>query len=910
MLRRSICILSLALLWPLASGSTVAETAEVTIVSEGSPLAVSAAGYEARIEADGCLTNLRVDGHEFLAPGVSFSRGSYFYQGGPLKLANVERVSDHVVVASSDVATIRYEFGASEMTWQLTNKSAEPMVLFLVFAKDVDAVFDKSGAAFAVPVNQEWSDVALAVGDAKLRIRGCDKLWGPWEGPHQVCQVSLQPKEEKRVKFAVDRVSASERALVNALVPTVPEPKLELFSPRHYQVVQRSSEQEGTIVISGHTTTDADVLRVRTTGKSLSGPLPAEWQTIPIVGATRSFSAELPLPAGGWYALEVEALGDGAVLAEAKVESFGVGEVFVGAGQSNSTNCGEIRTQQKSGMVSSFGGEEWQLADDPQPGVADRTQGGSFWPAFGDAMYERYKVPIGVATTGFGGTSVNQWQPGGDLFPWTMTRIRQLGPLGFRALLWHQGESDVEMPSEEYYAKLKNVIQSSRAQVGWYVPWFVAQASYHNAERPRFDSVRNAQSKLWKDGFALPGPDTDTLMGDSRDLGGKGIHFSPKGLELHGQMWADCVGKYVDGVLHPQQAALGEAANSPDHALRVTAVAWPEADAMFHRDPRWLGGDDAYSIDLGAGRVAWFFGDSFVAPTVAGERRGTTMVRNSVGIQTGYDPIRAGFKAYWRESEGKSSSFIPDEGDDFFWPGGSVILDGKLLMFMVRAQNAGSGLGFKSTGWGAVLIDNLAADPADWQIQKLTVPQNDFRVLVGSASILSVGEHVVAFSVGDDKHDVYLVRWHLADAAVGDLARPEWWAGAERGWVKQQKLAKLPAPLMTKGQTEFTVHFSPELDRYLQLQFEGFPRTPIGIRTADSLTGPWSKLQSCFSPEEIGDKGRDLMLYAAKAHPEQAARGLAITYASNTLDLVQLLDDPKVYYPRFARVTLRPSAKQ
>ena len=59
---------------------------------------------------------------------------------------------------------------------------------------------------------------------------------------------------------------------------------------------------------------------------------------------------------------------------------------------------------------------------------------------------------------------------------------------------------------------------------------------------------------------------------------------------------------------------------------------------MFHRDPEWLGGDDAYSVDLGDGRVAWFFGDSFVAPTTPGERRGTTMVRNSVGLQTGYDP--------------------------------------------------------------------------------------------------------------------------------------------------------------------------------------------------------------------------------------------------------------------------------
>jgi hypothetical protein len=160
-------------------------------------------------------------------------------------------------------------------------------------------------------------------------------------------------------------------------------------------------------------------------------------------------------------------------------------------------------------MVSSFSGEKWQLADDPQPGVADRSEGGSFWPAFGDAMYERYGVPIGVAATGFGGTSVNQWQPDGDLFPWMMRRVQQLGPLGFRALLWHQGESDVEMASDEYYAKLNHVIQSSRDQAGWYVPWFVAQASYHNPEKPRFESVRNAQSRLWQDGLALAGPDTD-----------------------------------------------------------------------------------------------------------------------------------------------------------------------------------------------------------------------------------------------------------------------------------------------------------------------------------------------------------------------------------------------------------------
>ena len=43
---------------------------------------------------------------------------------------------------------------------------------------------------------------------------------------------------------------------------------------------------------------------------------------------------------------------------------------------------------------------------------------------------------------------------------------------------------------------------------------------------------RAGQKKLWETGVAFEGPDTDTLTGDNRDQGGKGIHFSPKGLQL------------------------------------------------------------------------------------------------------------------------------------------------------------------------------------------------------------------------------------------------------------------------------------------------------------------------------------------------------------------------------------------
>ena len=116
-------------------------------------------------------------------------------------------------------------------------------------------------------------------------------------------------------------------------------------------------------------------------------------------------------------------------------------------------------------------------------------------------MYEKYHVPIGVAATGHSGTSINQWQPGGELFLWTVGRMNELGSGGFRAVLWHQGESDVSMKSTEYGRKLAALITESRKASGWDVPWFVAQASYNNPKEGKVASTRDAQKALWNSGI-------------------------------------------------------------------------------------------------------------------------------------------------------------------------------------------------------------------------------------------------------------------------------------------------------------------------------------------------------------------------------------------------------------------------
>jgi hypothetical protein len=274
--------------------------------------------------------------------------------------------------------------------------------------------------------------------------------------------------------------------------------------------------------------------------------------------------------------VEVRAFEQGKLVASVAVEHAGVGEVFVISGQSNSANYGEERQKSKTGLVAAFDGSGWQLASDPEPGASGTK--GSFMPAFGDEMAERFHVPIGIVATGIGATSVREWLPAGTkltrlppltrnvvttgsgqwestgrIFEGFTSRMKQLGTNGFRAVLWHQGESDAHqadpertLPGDDYRRCLEQLIRDSRRAIGWQAPWFVAQVSYHNPGDVSSDDIRAAQKRVCDDGLAIQGPDTDTLTGDMREKGGAGIHLSAKGLQTHGKLWVERVSPWLE----------------------------------------------------------------------------------------------------------------------------------------------------------------------------------------------------------------------------------------------------------------------------------------------------------------------------------------------------------------------------
>ncbi|MBL9126794.1 MAG: hypothetical protein JNL97_04065 [Verrucomicrobiales bacterium] len=383
-----------------------------------------------------------------------------------------------------------------------------------------------------------------------------------------------------RIPFALLFASCVLARATHADSNTPESPSCIVRSPMDYQVFQRNPAQDALLPIVGSLREAANrPMQVRTRWVG-AGPSLENWNDLVVLTAGQTdFRSAIRVPAGGWYRLEVrvQPVEAGApVLAEAHVDHVGVGEVFVVCGQSNSANHAEERLESRTGRVAAFAGTSWQPCRDPQPGASGN--GGSFMPPFGDLLAERFGVPIGIVAAGVGATSVREWLPRGSRFPnpptllgnvvslpngeWEskgtlfdafVRRLSALGPRGFRAVLWHQGESDANQkdptrtyPGDRYRASMELLIRETSTALGWKPPWFVARASYHTPDDPGSDDLRDAQKALWDSGIALEGPDTDALRGEYRDGGGKGVHFSGKGSREHARLWAEKVGPWLE----------------------------------------------------------------------------------------------------------------------------------------------------------------------------------------------------------------------------------------------------------------------------------------------------------------------------------------------------------------------------
>lgn len=263
------------------------------------------------------------------------------------------------------------------------------------------------------------------------------------------------------------------------------------------------------------------------------------------------------IPAGGWYTLEVKVSSKSTrkEIASASVENFGVGEVFITGGQSNSCNFGEVKQTATEDMVSAYDAKtgNWVHCEDVQPTLSSYSDGGghgSPWPAMGDELYKQLGVPIGFVTTGRGNTKISELcgkstdgNKNAFIYDVIKQSIESIKPYGMRAFLIHQGEADESTDREQYKVDYLELINKTREDAGFDLPWIVAKVSYawggyNNPEKQK--SLTDAQKAICNNYNIFEGPTTDDLL-DGYRSSIDNIHLNEKGLVEHGKRWAAAV---------------------------------------------------------------------------------------------------------------------------------------------------------------------------------------------------------------------------------------------------------------------------------------------------------------------------------------------------------------------------------
>lgn len=110
----------------------------------------------------------------------------------------------------------------------------------------------------------------------------------------------------------------------------------------------------------------------------------------------------------------------------------------------------------------------------------------------------------------------------------------------YDAILWVQGEADsgLGLSEDTTYNNMVFIINTSRlAQPD--IVWYVALDSSRGF--PDNNPTRNAQRRIIRDGYALQGPDVDTMRSNTAFVEATGAEFSGAGLREHGRLWYEAL---------------------------------------------------------------------------------------------------------------------------------------------------------------------------------------------------------------------------------------------------------------------------------------------------------------------------------------------------------------------------------
>ncbi|MFN8239031.1 MAG: sialate O-acetylesterase [Chitinophagales bacterium] len=223
--------------------------------------------------------------------------------------------------------------------------------------------------------------------------------------------------------------------------------------------------------------------------------------------------------------------------------------VLLVIGQSNAANFGLTTHLAACEHVLNFYAGDFYPCADPLKGAAGTK--GSVWSRLGDVLIDSAfaKVVI-IAPCAIGGTTLQQWKPGGINNHYIIETIQQLQAKGLTIthILWHQGEANnssallfsaAQQNARQYQTDFRELVAQIRS-MGVEAPVFPAIAT--QCRQSADTLLQHAQRELASESAGIfNGPNTDALGDEYRF---DGCHFNEEGLNKHAQLWADILLKH------------------------------------------------------------------------------------------------------------------------------------------------------------------------------------------------------------------------------------------------------------------------------------------------------------------------------------------------------------------------------
>ncbi|GAB3027037.1 hypothetical protein GCM10027185_28440 [Spirosoma pulveris] len=319
-------------------------------------------------------------------------------------------------------------------------------------------------------------------------------------------------------------------------------------------VFQRNLANEASVSITGITSSSASIVEARFVPLAVGQGNVTDWTPLPFRPQSTAFRGHITVSAG-WYRLDVRSRSGTTIIAQSQVNRVGVGEVFIIAGQSNAEGGFQRPPSAVDDRVMCVDFRQDSLSEQLIPLQFSHISYGTnigpsqpphIYSILGDKLAQRLNVPILFLGAALGGTSSTDWQQSaaGNMGTGRNSAVyRRMGAVllhyvtrtGARAVLWHQGESDIHSSTQTYFDNIKYVIEKSRQQLGGKpLAWCVSRASYIFGQTS--SSVIAAQNQLISSVFnVFAGPATDGIIGPDNRF--DDLHFGGNGLFRFASAW-------------------------------------------------------------------------------------------------------------------------------------------------------------------------------------------------------------------------------------------------------------------------------------------------------------------------------------------------------------------------------------